>query len=193
MGESELIMEEPVSDHERIVSALQTLGLEPTAPWEDVRSAYRSGLMSSHPDRDDSPDAAAETDRIVAAFRTLREATGDGAATVLSLFDPADAVGAPLVLDARHGDVFERLLEAMGTVGEISYIDRESGFLQTTVERAGFAASHLTVEITPLGIHSQALFTLETLGTGSPPDLADVVAEIGEQLKLPPRLGGRLN
>jgi len=171
-----------------IGDALVVLGLGPTASFEDMRSAYRDALMLHHPDRstdagDNGEDAAARTEQIVTAFRLLRAETHDGTVPLptASLLPAVGTDERPLVLVAQPGDIFQRLLFAVESVAEISFIDRESEILGAVVTE-GETACQLSAEVDRSGPDAQILFTLEALTTGEPPDIADIVRRIDEHL-----------
>ena len=63
----------PVVD---VRDAARILGVEPQAPWDDVRRAYRLAIATHHPDRTgDAGDQHAV--RIIEAFRVLERARRD--------------------------------------------------------------------------------------------------------------------
>lgn len=188
---------------EELAAALGALRVSPPADWEDVRSAYRDGLMATHPDTAGTADSDGRTAGIVDAFRLLRTATQDGLLPLADVMANAAAVAAvaavtaaasppagnPLlpavVLEAAAGDVFSRVREALATEGEISGIDPSAGLIQAVVNAEGFAASQLTAEVMPTGDgDAQVLFTLEPLGVGSAPPIESIVERLGAHLRL---------
>lgn len=190
---------------EELAAALGALRVSPPADWEDVRSAYRDGLMSAHPDTTGEADVDGRTSGVVDAFRLLRSATQDGlvplaqvmaeAAAAAAVATAAATLGAssenPLlpavVLETAPGDVFSRVHEALSTEGEISGIDPSAGMVQAVVNTPGYAASQLTAEVTPTGDgDAQVLFTLEPLGVGEAPPIESIVQRLGARLKIVP-------
>lgn len=166
--------------------ALAVLGVTAPCSWEDVRRAYRHALLDNHPDIDSAPDAAGRTERIVSAFRALRTLTADGARP-LPHTAPDDSV-APLVLYARPGDVFVRLFQAADQIGHVSYADRNDNVLMVTITEPGWAAAQLTAELSSSGEITTALFSLEPLGIGDAPPIAEVVERLAAQLRAPAAL-----
>jgi len=170
-----------------IGDALGVLGLDPTASFEDIRGAYRDALMRHHPDRastgDDDANAAERTEQIVTAFRLLRAETQDGRVPLAttSLLPALGSDSRPLVLVAQPGDLFQRLLAAIDSVAEISFVDRDSEILCAVITEQG-TASQLSAEVDRSGPDAQILFTLESLTAGEPPDLADIVRRIDHHL-----------
>lgn len=53
------------------MTAAQVLGVDPTSGAAELRERYRSLLLTTHPDRNDAPDAAEQTIRLTAAYRLL--------------------------------------------------------------------------------------------------------------------------
>lgn len=174
-----------------VADALRTLGVEPGASWEDIRQAYRDGLMRHHPDAGGGEGSAERTDAIVSAFRSLRTITNDGVTPlplplVLDIEDPT----APMVLHARPGDVFVRLCQAAEQIGHLSYADRDANLLQVMIGDvdAEWAPSQLTAELTAEGSLTMAMFSLEPIGVSAAPPIADVVARLAEELRAPAAL-----
>jgi len=165
--------------------ALSVLGLEPEATWDDVKSTYRTQLRHHHPDLTSDPNASTTTARLVEAFGVVRDATERGATPLATVVDagaaePGSELVAlhPIVVHAGVGDVFARLCEAVESVGEISYLGRHDRLVQVTVERAGFAPSHLTAEVVQQEGQTCILFTLDPLTNGLAPRIEDVVADV---------------
>lgn len=163
------------------------LQLTQPCSWEDVRRSYRESLRAHHPDLSPGPDAAAQTDAVVAAFRVLRDATNDGlhplpvVETVQTALESDEA--APLVLYAPPGDVFVRMVQAAHRIGHLSYADRETMMLQVTINDPAWSPAQLTAELTPDGDCTTALFSLEPLGTGVAPPINSVVEQLAAELR----------
>lgn len=172
-----------------VVDALAVLGVSTPCEWEDVRRAYRDRLMASHPDTGSASASSEATDAVVAAFRSLRTMTEDGALPLPHASSaPDDSLsfaGGPMVLYARPGDVFARMCQAADEIGHLSYADRESNLLQVTIASDEWAPSQLTAELSAEGDVTTALFSLEALGAGQAPPIAEVVQQLAEQLKAP--------
>lgn len=167
-----------------VVDALGVLGLTAPCEWEDVRRAYRDRLMSSHPDTGSATASSEATDAVVAAFRSLRTMTQDGTLPLPRTASAHDGIG-PMVLYARPGDVFVRMCQAADEIGHLSYADRDSNMLQVLISNEDWAPSQLTAELSAEGDVTTALFSLEALGTGQAPPIAEVVAQLAQQLKAP--------
>lgn len=152
-----------------------------------MRRSYRDNLRAHHPDLSPGPDAAAQTDAVVAAFRVLRDATNDGLHPLPAIEPLIDAAAddepAPLVLYAPPGDVFVRMVQAAHRIGELSYADRETMMLQVTINDPAWSPAQLTAELTPEGDFTTALFSLEPLGTGTAPPINSVVEKLASELR----------
>lgn len=167
-----------------IPEALNVLGLDMSATFEEMRAAYRDLLLHHHPDVDPDPSAADRTGAVVTAFRRLREATQDGLVP-LPVQDLLPVLGTeelPLVLMARPGDVFQRLYDAVESIGEISGIDRDSGIVHAIVTMDGTGPCQLGAEVDRSNPDPRILFTLEPLTADDPPDIAEVVNRLAPHL-----------
>lgn len=175
-----------------VAQAFEVLGLRQPCQWEDVRQSYRDRLRAHHPDVSSGPDAAAQTDAVVAAFRVLRDATQDGLHPLPLVEQPISVLDdgeiAPLVLYAPPGDVFSRIVQAAHRIGELSYADRETMMLQVTISDPAWAPAQLTAELTPDGDCTTALFSLEPLGVGDAPPINAVVEKLASELRSPSAL-----
>lgn len=169
-----------------VVDALGVLGLEPPCVWDDVRSAYRDRLMASHPDTAHDKASSETTESVVAAFRALRTITEDGVLPLPHALNQGAGVGVgPMVLYARPGDVFTRMCQAADEIGHLSYADRSANLLQVTINSDEWAPSQLTAELLAEGELTTALFSLEAIGVGEAPPIAEVVQRLADQLRAP--------
>jgi len=176
-----------------VPDALAVLGVEPDSSWEDIRQAYRDQLMRHHPDAAGEASSPERTEQVVEAFRSLRTLTEDG---LKPLPGPAaaglDAALATdeglMVLHARPGDVFLRMCQAAERIGHLAYADRDANLLQVMIGDDRWAPSQLTAELQAEGSVTMAMFSLEPLGIGEAPPIADVVAKLAAQLRSPAAL-----
>jgi len=143
--------------------------------------------MASHPDTGAATASAETTDAIVAAYKSLRTLTEDGVLPLPNVDSPHDGIG-PMILYARPGDVFTRMCQAADEIGHLSYADRDANLLQVTIGSAEWAPSQLTAELMAEGDVTTALFSLEALGVGDAPPIAEVVQRLADQLKAPAAL-----
>lgn len=123
----------------------------------------------------------------MAAFRSLRNLTEDGLLPLPRHIDDGGGIG-PMVLYARPGDVFTRMCQAANEIGHLSYADSETNLLQVTISDGEWAPSQLTAELNAEGDVTTALFSLEALGVGEAPPIADVVQKLADQLRAPAAL-----
>lgn len=167
-----------------VVDALGVLGLRPPCSWDDIRGAYRECLMASHPDTAQGQASSENTEAVVAAFRALRTITEDGVLPLPTAMQTGIGSG-PMVLYARPGDVFTRMCQAADEIGHLSYADRSANLLQVTIDSEHWAPSQLTAELMAEGELTTALFSLEAIGTGDAPPIAEVVQRLADQLRAP--------
>ena len=173
-----------------VADALAVLGAEPGSSWEDIRRAYRDQLMSNHPDTGGDASSAGRTEKVVEAFRALRTVTQDGLKPLPTVAQPetVDVDGGLMVLHARPGDVFMRLCQAAEQIGHLAYADRDANLLQVMVVDDEWAPSQLTAELQAEGSVTMAMFSLEPLGVGEAPPIADVVKKLAAELRAPAAL-----
>ena len=104
-------------------------------------------------------------------------------------FDASVTTGDGLmVLHARPGDVFLRMCQAAERIGHLAYADRDANLLQVMIGDDQWAPSQLTAELQAEGSITMAMFSLEPLGIGEAPPIADVVAKLAAQLRSPAAL-----
>lgn len=87
-----------------------------------------------------------------------------------------------LTLNAPSDELFARLAAAMDEVGDLTYADASSGYLEAAVAMGNSSPSQLVVSLQGRGEHTEAFFTLESMGVETPPDLGEVVQAIGAVL-----------
>ena len=181
------------------------LGVGPSAPWADVRRAYRSLIRSRHPDRagTGSTDEAA---RIIAAYGVLRAqrnappapsanrpearaATtsppyrpptrpppGVPPATIVRLDDDTIAFGAPA------DETFLLLLEAAHDIGEVTYVDRSVPILEAICQFVGTPTVSLVITLQGRNDGTEAFCTVESIEARPGPPAGLVVDVLMEML-----------
>jgi hypothetical protein len=177
--------------------ALHALGLGRSTTWLEIRSRYRDRIRAVHPDlaRGTASDAA----HLNAAFavlepvyrrglpppraaapppprsRTTPRDTPDHDLTEVTVVDDDG-----LTLVAPAGEVFLRLAAALDAVGDLTYTDAESGYLEALV---GDGAGQLVVSLQGRAHATEAFFTLEPLDTRPVPTIESVVREVAAWLR----------
>lgn len=178
--------------------ALELLGVHPTTPWPEVRTAYRERIRLLHPDvagAGSGPNAA----RTNEAFRVVRAAVANGAhparptapapaaILVADLLEEAVEVAVlddeGLELVAPPDEVFDRIHAALHTVGQVTYVDPDAGLLECLLETEAHPPAQLTVSLQGRGATTEAFFTLESLHAGAAPPLPAVVRLLADRLR----------
>jgi hypothetical protein len=183
-----------------VTTAREVLGVEPDAPWPDVRAAYLRMIREHH------PDTAADVAE--AGARTIRTAEITNAYSVLVTTRPppgppgpptftprvtdttlADALDGTrrVLLAAELDDAFVALLEVAHLVGVVSYVDRHSAVLEAIVTARPGEATSLLIFLEPGdedGV-TEAFIGVEPLGGHPPADLDVLVDRIAELLARP--------
>jgi curved DNA-binding protein len=182
-----------------VAEARDLLGVGATADDAELRRAYRQALRRTHPDL---PGGTADaTRRVVAAYRLLAEvpatspasgptaarasaaAAGPRAAPPSAAASPPSAVsvtvdGDTVAADLPAGDLLAMLHEVGHRIGDVTFVDRESGLLEVVVTFEGYGPCSvvLTLQGRSAGL-TEAFCTVEPLAGGpSPP--AEAVAEL---------------
>lgn len=174
-----------------LAEARAVLGVGPEDDWAAVRAAFRRLLRATHPDvATRLPDATARTARLTEAYRVVRVARDAPAAGPAPAAPPppppAPATPASrvtvcvehgaLLLHGPRDEAFFRLLELAHEVGEVTYIDRHVGLLETVVHFEGWPVCSLLVTLQGRATGTEAFLTIESIERGAPPPLdADVL------------------
>ncbi len=183
-----------------VTTARDVLGVEPDAPWPEVRAAYLRMVREHHPDTaEDAADAGVRTIRtaqITSAYSTLVANRPEPAPPGPPSFAPkvtdetlADALDGTrrVLLAAELDDAFVALLEVAHVVGVVSYVDRQSGVLEAIVTAAPGEATSLLIFLEPgeaEGV-TEAFVGVEPLGGHAPASLDVLVDRIAELLAQP--------
>jgi hypothetical protein len=171
-----------------VAGARAVLGVDRSATPDQLRAAYRSRLRAAHPDVNGGGDAG--TAEVVAAYRLLRDVDADagvdaGAEAAPPEPEPVAVVvdGDTVTADLPAGDLFALLVEAGSALGQVAYVDPESGVLEVVVHLDGYGACSvvLTLQGRAVGF-TEAWCTVEPLGGGPPPSTDAVAALLGDAL-----------
>lgn len=168
-----------------VQEAARVLGVEPQAPWDDVRRAYRLAIAIHHPDR--TGDAGDETAvRIIEAFRVLERAHQDPHAApgrVGSAAPPRPAPPPPppsrhvvpegavltrvdddtLRIDAPADEAFRWLIEGAHELGDVTYLDRSGPIFEVLCRFVDEPATSLLVTLQGRNDGTDALCSAESI------------------------------
>jgi hypothetical protein len=182
--------------------AARLLGIAPTATAEEARRAFRALIRRQHPDRA-GVGATAGATLLIEAHRVLRAAPartpGPGpapgprpAAGTGGSGTPVDArvEGDALLVDADPATVMARLVEAGHALGEITYLDRSSGFVEVLLLVQGDddpapAAVSLVASLQGRLDAVEVFCTVERLDGHPAPPVAPIVAALAAEMAGP--------
>lgn len=155
--------------------ACEALGIGARATLSQARLAYRELIRQNHPDivGATGTNVAVLLNQAIAAIETEPEVPEP---------DPVAAIDDALLIEAPPEELYARLAVALDVVGDLTYADSSSGYLEALVAFDGAPPSQLVVALQGRGAHTEAMFTLESMGIETPPDLAAVVRAIAEVL-----------
>ena len=184
---------------------MAVLGLERGASLGEARAAYRALLRTSHPDVDNGMDAGDRTRAIVAAYRRIMaepvefSAVWEDASTPYEP-DPTNegAPGGPtptptaepfawrlsddtVVLACPVDEAFLALLNVANSLGDVTYVDRNTGFLEALVRTDEGCTLSMVVSLQGRANGgTEAFVTIEPVGLahGMLPLIADVTNTI---------------
>jgi len=174
--------------------AAATLGVDPAAPMDEVRRAYRAVIRTRHPDRAGEASTA-DAARIIQAYATLRDVASGKVpaparhgpvrrgptviqvqwrppiepASISRIDDDTIAIGAP------PNEAFLLLIEAAHDIGEVSYLDRSVPILEAICQFVGTPATSLVITIQGRSDGTEAFCTSESIEARPGPPTKDVV------------------
>lgn len=175
--------------------AARVLGVDPAAPWDEVRRAYRDQIRRHHPDRagTDGDDGGRAT-AIIEAYGVLgthrRAAPGSP-----PLDDPLDEAvaepvapgpldGAPVVaraggdtlaIAAPADEAFRWLLDAVHDLGAVTYVDRSMPIVEVLCRFEGEPATSLVLDLQGRATHTEVFCTVESIESRPGPPTEAVV------------------
>ena len=186
--------------------ALAVLGISPGATADEVRTAYRRLIRTSHPDRSGGdPAATHQTARLTQAYAVIRsaiEANGGSSVPAGAPRRAAPPRGAPdrpsepgveaqllegdaIAVHAPAEEAFALLFEAAGRVGHIAYFDRQLGILETVVRFEGGPTCSVMITLQGRAMYTEAFCTMESIEAAPTPSIQPVVEAIVEELVHP--------
>lgn len=192
--------------------AARVLGVGPAATPEEARLAFRALIRDRHPDRA-GETATASAARLIEAHRVLRAGPpspgpGDGgreghgrsgAPSPDPTPRPGDDAAGPvdvrqagdsLLVDADPATVMVRLVEAGHALGEITYLDRASGFVEVLLQvqepdAVAPAAVSLVASLQGRAEAVEVFCTVERLDGHPAPPVAPIVAALAAEMHHP--------
>jgi hypothetical protein len=190
--------------------ALGVLGISPGASADEVRTAYRRLIRSSHPDRSGGdPAATQQTARLTQAYAVVQAAIAAGGGSSVPVPPPPPAPrpnpatapwsetgrGEPAEADLMEGDTiavhappdeaFALLFEAAGRVGHIAYFDRQLGILESVVRFEGGPTCSVLITLQGRATYTEAFCTMESIEAAPTPPIRPVVEAIVDELVHP--------
>ena len=179
--------------------ARQVLGVTHTSTRTELQVAYRRLIRRSHPDIAADPGAheraarltqayAVATDALHAPLDDRRPPEAGGRQSEQRAKAPPSAPAAVVqeqpVWGTSASSFHPTLLEACSLLGEIIGIDRSDHAVQVRIEANGFGDSSLLVQLEERDADLVAVCSLESVGGGPTPRIADVVADLHRALDL---------
>ncbi|HYI62643.1 MAG TPA: J domain-containing protein [Acidimicrobiales bacterium] len=184
--------------------AARLLGVAPSATPEEARVAFRALIRARHPDRAGT-GATADAARLIEAHRVLRTGPAPGSrpgppppegrrdeGRPGTARTPVDTRvdGDALLVDAEPATVMARLVEAGHALGEITYLDRSSGFVELLllVQDEGDPAPAAVSLVASLQRRQDAVevfCTVERLDGHPAPPVAPLVAALAAEMAGP--------
>ncbi len=168
-----------------VMAALRILGIDRSAPWNEVRARYRELIRSAHPDTEPAdPAATARAAELNVAFDIVATATGNGAhplpdlPTPAPVAEPAAAPSTAVTLHAGPGDVFLQLLDAAHVIGDVSYMEPEAGLIQVLLDDGDPCSAQLLISVDQLADPPTASFTLDSQNSAMAPPIRLIVEEL---------------
>jgi hypothetical protein len=161
------------------------LGVTADSSAEDVRRAYRALMRRHHPDiaRND-PAATARAAELTSAYALLAGHVPPEPAR-RSTPPPPDppphaqvrADGA-IIVEAPGNETFLRVLDALETVGDVTYRDRSAGFLQAMYQPPGGPLCTMAVAIEPRSVDTLVLLALDPMDGSAVPPIEPLLHEL---------------
>lgn len=165
--------------------ARRLLGVEPDSSPTELRRAYRSMMRRHHPDvAPDDPTATGRASDLSAAYTVLSSPEADPSIEhpMRPAPDPPPhteirADGA-VIVEAPGPETFMRVHDALETIGDVTYRDRSSGFLQAIIQPANGPLCTMAVAIEARAVDSLVLVSLDSMDSNDAPPIEPILQEI---------------
>lgn len=159
--------------------ARRLLGVGADASPDDLRRAYRSLMRRHHPDvATDDPSATARTAALAAAYALLSTPAGDPGPPPPPAPDTIVRADGAIVVEAPGNETFLRMLDALETIGDVTYRDRAGGFLQAIVQPADGPLCTIVAAIEPRSIDTMVFVSLDSMDSEAAPPVDPLLHEL---------------
>lgn len=157
-------------------AARVVLGVDASAPADEVRRAFRRLLLRHHPDVAAGADADAATRALTEAYRVLSSTNTEPAVESTPVTAATSTGGDTIELAMPPDEAFVHLVEAGSRIGEVTYVDVDAGLLEVivTMDDASVVSLVITLQGRASGT-TEAFCTVESLGHRQPPPLGVVL------------------
>jgi hypothetical protein len=167
--------------------ARRVLGVSPGASATELRHAYWSLMRRHHPDvAGNDPDTTAQAAALASAYSLLMRPTTEGSPPRSARpRPPADdppstevRTDGVVIVEAPGNETFLRVLDALETMGDVTYRDRSGGYLQAIVQPDGGPLCTMVVVIEPRSIDTVVLVSLDSMDSNDAPPVEPILHEI---------------
>lgn len=191
-----------------INEAREVLGLADEVTLDEVRSSYRRLLHLHHPDVARAHDAEALTATLIEAYEVVaawaETEASDGILRWPNLdvrgatpevsdreraeerFDVVDAQALDedtIAVDAPPPETYAALFEAASRVGNIAYVDRQLGIIETMVRFEGGPTCSVVMTLQGRATFTEVFCTMESIEAAATPPIAPVIDALVEELR----------
>lgn len=198
-----------------LIEAREVLALTDGVTLDEVRTAYRRLLHVHHPDVAPEADAQARTAVLIQAYEVVvawaaeHGTSGDvlrwpapptpppaasrppGHAPHERPDEPFDVVDAQaldedtIAVDAPPPEAYAALFEAASRVGNIAYVDRQLGIIETMVRFEGGPTCSVVMTLQGRATYTEVFCTMESIEAAPAPPIAPVIDALVEALRAP--------
>lgn len=179
-------------------AARRLLGVADGAGVDEIRRAYRRLVRIHHPDvAGDRPDATARTAELAAAYAVLtgRRVAESAPTPERSTAPPRRPTPPPdpppsaeardgglIAIGAPPGEAFLRLLDALESIGEVTYRDRANGDLHALLDLEGNRVE-LVVALEPRSVDTLAVVGVDAHDPGVDVDVDALLEAVAARVR----------